>query len=1052
MASCSTLELPEEVELAMAQVPDEVDYNLHVKPILSDKCFACHGPDQKKQKADLRLDEAQFAYRKESEAGRRAISPGKASRSELVHRILTNDPELVMPSPESHLSLTPTEKATLIRWIEQGAEYKPHWAFVAPQEPKLPEVKNEEWPKNEIDYFVLGRLEKEGLAPSPEADRETLIRRVSFDLTGLPPTIKDIDAFVRDRSPNAYEHMVDRYLASPHYGERMAAYWLDVARFADSHGYLDDKHRDMSPWRDWVISAFNRNLSFEKFVTWQLAGDLLPNATQEQVLATGFNRNHKQNAEAGIIEEEYRVEYVTDRTNTLGKAFLGMTVECARCHDHKYDPISQKDYYSLFAFFNSTFESGSHNYGGPDIVPGPTLLLTRPENDRKIVQLKALIAKEEKGLPTTPNPVAGKAEVSLAQKLVAYLPFDQLVEKKITKDGKTKEVQQFTNVADPAIPAEASSTETGAGVVGKSLKLNAETRLNLPPYQVGYFERYEPFAVSFWVKVPQQYDKATLFYHCDTWRYGNQGYDMILKDNKLNFRLMHAFPHDAISVVSTTALQPGRWYHVAASYDGSSRAAGMRLYLNGQKVKTTTEYDHLVKNIRQTPHVQKSSRFNGLRMGYRELDRSLPGGELDEFMLFDGELTAQEVEYLFAKNKVKPLPPAQRKKLAVSRETPLLVLRKELATELDSIPEVMVMGDLPQPQSTHVLKRGVYDSYGEPVQPTTPAPLLPFPKELPQNRLGLAQWLFLPEHPLTARVAVNRFWEFYFGRGLVNTTDDFGNQGELPSHPELLDYLALRFQKGSGTASAWDIKALQKIILMSATYRQSSRITPEHLAKDPQNKWLSRASRFRMPAEMIRDQALAASGLLVSKIGGKSVYPYQPAGLWDELSDKAWRYQYLEAPGEGLYRRSIYTVWKRTSAPPSMLIFDAPDRNFCTVKRVRSSSPLQALVLLNDPQFVEAARFVALRMQQECSPALDERLRHGYRLLTGRVPNARELQVLNRMYQAEYKVLSKNPQKVRQELAVGYERVPDPYATTETVALARVAAAIMNTDEYMTRK
>jgi hypothetical protein len=1052
MAACSSLDLPAEVEQAMVEAPEEVDYNLHVKPILSDKCFACHGPDQKKQKGDLRLDAAHFAYEKRSESGRRAISPGKAAGSELVYRILSTDPELLMPSPESHLTLTPVEKATLIKWIEQGAEYKPHWAFVAPQKPEVPKVKNKEWAKNEIDYFVLNRLEKEGLQPSPEADRETLIRRVSFDLTGLPPTLKDIDAFVRDRSPKAYERMVDKYLASPHYGERMAAYWLDLARFADSHGYLDDKHRNMSPWRDWVISAFNRNLPFDKFVSWQLAGDLLPNATQEQVLATGFNRNQKQNTEAGIIEEEYRVEYVTDRTNTLGKAFLGMTVECARCHDHKYDPISQKDYYSLFAFFNSTFESGSSNYGGDDIVPGPTLLLTKPENDHRIAQLKALIAREEKVLSGTPKPETPRPEATLAQKLVAYLPFDQLVQKKVSKDGKTKEVQQFVNLADLATPAEASFMEAGEGVLGKSFKLNAETRLNLPPNKVGYFERYEPFAVSFWVKVPQRYDKATLFYHTDTWRYGNQGYDMILKDNKVNFRLMHAFPHDAISVISTTALQPDRWYHVAASYDGSSRAAGMSLYLNGKKAATTTEYDHLVKNIRQTAHVQKSSRFNGLRMGYRELNRSLPGGEVDEFMLFDGELSAQEVEYLFAKMEPKPLPPAQRKKYAEARETPLFTLRQQLATELDSIPEVMVMGDLPQPRPTHVLKRGVYDSYGERVNPATPATLLPFPKNLPQNRLGLAQWLFLPEHPLTARVAVNRFWEFYFGRGLVNTTDDFGNQGELPTHPELLDYLAVSFIQGSGTSPAWDMKALQKKILLSATYRQSSRITPEHLTKDPQNRWLARAARYRMPAEMIRDQALAASGLLVKKIGGKSTYPYQPAGLWDALSDKAWRYQYFEAPGEGLYRRSIYTVWKRTSPPPSMLIFDAPDRNFCTVKRVRSSSPLQALVLLNDPQFVEAARFVALRMQQECSPTLDERLRHGYRLLTGRVPNVRELQVLNRMYQAEYEVLNKNPQKVLQELAVGYERVPDPYATTETAALARVAAAIMNTDEYMTRK
>ncbi|GAB2767167.1 DUF1553 domain-containing protein [Rhabdobacter roseus] len=1046
-ASCSSVDLPEEVAAAMEEVPEAVDYNLHVKPILSDKCFACHGPDQAKQKADLRLDLADFAYHKQTESGRKAIEPGRPSRSELVYRILTTDPDAVMPTPESHLTLTPLEKATLVRWIDQGAEYKPHWAFVAPQEPKLPKVKQRDWPKNEIDYFVLNKLEKQGLAPSPEADRETLIRRVSFDLTGLPPTLADIDAFVQDTSPQAYEKMVDKYLRSVRYGERMAAYWLDVARFADSHGYLDDKHRDMSPWRDWVISAFNRNLSFDKFISWQLAGDLLPNATQEQILATGFNRNHKQNSEAGIIEEEYRVEYVTDRTNTLGKAFLGLTVECAKCHDHKYDPISQKDYYSLYAFFNSTFEKGSPNYGGEDVVPGPTLLLTQPEHDRKIAELKKHIAQQEKKVPQVPSTSAAPG-TSLGQKLVAHLAFEKLIKKQVPQPkGAPRAVEQFVNLADPSTPAEVLFAEAGEGVLGQSLKINADTRLNLPPYKVGYFERHEPFAISLWVKVPEVYDKATLVYHTDTWRYGNQGYDLILLDNKVNFRLMHAFPHDALSVLSTSALQPNRWYHLAASYDGSSRAAGMSLYLDGQKVPTTTEYDHLVKNIRSRPNIHKSSRFNGVRIGMRDLDRSLPGGELDEFMLFDNELSASEVKYLLAKNKVAAAPPSQRQKYLSARETPLLKLRHQLTTELDSLPEVMVMGELPQPRPTHVLERGVYDSYGERVYPSTPGSLLAFPENLPKNRLGLAQWLLLPENPLTARVAVNRFWEFYFGRGLVKTTDDFGNQGELPSHPELLDYLAVQFR-----ASGWNLKALQKRMLLSATYRQSSRITPEHRTKDPQNVWLARASRYRMPAEMIRDNALASGGLLAGKIGGKSVYPYQPAGLWDELSDKSWRYKYLEEPGEGLYRRSIYTVWKRTSPPPSMLIFDAPDRNFCAVKRVQSSSPLQALVLLNDPQFVEAARFVALRMQRESTSQLHDQLRHGYRLLTGRAPNAQELKVLERMYQTEYQTLRQAPQKVQEYLAVGYSPLPTGYATPETAALARVAAAVMNTDEYMTRK
>ncbi|MFT3825292.1 MAG: DUF1549 domain-containing protein [Chitinophagaceae bacterium] len=1043
IATSNSLLIPDDVKAAMSDLPDKLDYNIHVKKILSDKCFSCHGPDAKKQKGDLRLDVAEAAYSKEAESGLKAIKPGSISKSEIAHRILSTDKDYCMPTPASHLSLSVEEKAILLKWVDEGAKYKPHWAFVAPVKPELPDVKNESWVKNDIDRFVLSRLEKEGLTPSPEADKETLIRRVSFDVTGLPPTIAEIDAFVKDNSPQAYEKMVDRYLQSPRYGERMAAYWLDVARFADSHGYLDDKHRDASPWRDWVISAYNRNLPFDKFITWQLAGDLLPNATQEQILATGFNRNQKQNSEAGIIPEEFRVEYNIDRTNTLGSAVLGLTVGCAKCHDHKYDPISQKDYFSMYAFFNSTFELGSSNYGADNnIVPGPTLLLTTKEEEKKIADLRSYIKTLENGNKAT---AAATPEQSLQQKVIAALSFDK-EEKISTYTSKAIEtVPAIRNAVQPLLSARASAEKFATGVAGNSLVLEEETAVCLPPYKIGHFERYEPFAFSIWVKVPKKYDEVAILHQSDPRRYGFQGYDLVLKDNKLNFRLMHAFPHDAISVMTSATLDSNKWYHIAVSYDGSSSAGGVTMYVDGKQANTVTEYDNLKKNIAPFPNVHKVVAFRGVCFGARELERTMKGGQLDEFYLFNNTLTAAEAAYLHQQPAVhfavKKMPAS-----SLSGDS-LLLARKQLADLYDSTKEVMVMGDLKTPRTTHVLLRGVYDNYGDVVQPSTPKAILSYPKDLPQNRLGLAEWLFLPEHPLTARIGVNRIWEMYFGRGLVKTSDDFGNQGEMPSHPELLDYLAIRYRE-----NGWNTKDMQKFILMSATYRQQSVISPELEQKDPANILLARSSRYKMPAEMIRDNALAISGLLSAKIGGPSVYPYQPAGLWEALSDKSWRYVYKQSTGEDLFRRSIYTIVKRSSPPPYMLIFDAPDRNFCTVKRAVSSSPLQALALMNDPTFIEASKFVAGRMMQEGGTTVNDQLIYGFRLVTGRTPDKNEAALLNRMYQEEYNLYKQHPDKARKILAVGAAAATLKGGMTESAAYVDVVMALLNTDEFITRK
>ncbi|MEO5683233.1 MAG: DUF1553 domain-containing protein [Chitinophagaceae bacterium] len=1044
-AITDSLVIPPDVKLAMAGLPDKLDYNIHVKKILSDKCFSCHGPDAKKQKGELRLDIAEAAYSKKAESGLKAISAGSMASSEVAHRILSSDKEYYMPTPASHLSLSAEEKAILLKWIDQGATYKPHWAFVVPEKEDPPTVKQENWVKNDIDRFVLNRLEKEGVRPSAEADKETLIRRVSFDLTGLPPGIAEIDAFIKNDNPAAYGQMVDHFLQSPRYGERMAAYWLDVARFADSHGYLDDKHRDASPWRDWVVNAYNKNLSYDKFITWQLAGDLLPNPTQEQILATGFNRNQKQNSEAGIIPEEFRVEYNIDRTNTLGAGIMGLTVGCAKCHDHKYDPISQKDYYSLFAFFNSTFELGSSNYGDNNLVPGPTLLLTNKGDEQQIAALSKLITYLQQEKTTT---VHMQPEKSLAEKIIANLSFDK-VERIKTNTGKAIEiVPAIRNHIDPSFSAKTSYEKFGKGIAGNALQLEEETLVNFPPFKIGFFERYEPFSFSLWLKAPRNYEESAILHQSDPRRYGFQGYDLLLKNNQVNFRLMHAFPHDAISVVANEKLDSNKWYHIAVSYDGSSQASGVQIFIDGKPAQTVTEYNNLKKNIQPHPNIHKVAGFSGLSFGARVLERTMKGGQIDEFCLFNNVLNAGEAAYLYNKVAVH-FPPKQvatQKKITDS----LMAARMQLDNLYDSTKEVMVMADLPKPRTTHVLLRGVYDSYGDVVNPSTPKSILPFPKDLPQNRLGLAEWLFMPNQPLTARIAVNRVWEMYFGRGLVKTSDDFGNQGEMPSHPALLDYLAVMYRQ-----NGWNTKQLQKFILMSATYRQESVVTPELLEKDPANILLARSSRYKMPAEMIRDQALAISGLLSARIGGPSVYPYQPAGLWEALSDKSWRYIYNQSHGEDLFRRSIYTIVKRSSPPPFMLIFDAPDRNFCTVKRSVSSSPLQALALMNDPTFIEASKFIAGRMMQEGGATTADQLEYGFRLVTGRRPGSKENELLNRMYATEQALYKKNPGKARKILAVGEATMKSTLTEAGmpvAAAYVDVVMALLNTDEFVTRK
>jgi hypothetical protein len=1075
---------------APAGVPDRVDFNFHVRPILSDRCFACHGPDDRARKAGLRLDIREHALG-ELESGRRAIVPGKPGRSELVSRIYSTDPKLLMPEPSSHLTLTDVERGILARWIEQGAEWQPHWAFIPPETPQVPKPSRADWAHNEIDRFVLATLERRGMTPSPEADRETLLRRVSFDLTGLPPTMAELDAFVADPSAGAYERAVDRLLASTAYGERMAVDWLDLARYADSHGYQDDGMRDMWPWRDWVISAFNRNLPFDQFVTWQLAGDLLPEATDEQRLATGFNRHHMQSQEGGVVPEEYRTEYVADRVNTFGRAFLGISVECARCHDHKYDPITQKEFFELFAFFNSVNESGQIPYSG---IPSPSVMVMDAATRAAVDAMRKEIAELEAGVQPGGDEFerrfsswlerldekgrrSGASASSPDDGLIGHLPLDADVRKlerpkpdpSSSQRPEPREVVSYENRVNPKQRATAGGDKDKrpqqvAGKFGGAFRLPGDSYINIGQ-QFAYFERNEPFSLSVWVRLDKAGVHGPLVTRSGGVMNGNRGYEIILHpDGHLTAGLHHVFPDNSIEIATRAPLAAGEWHQIGLTYDGSSRASGLRLFLNGTPAGTVVNVDNLHRSIIYAKKKGTWGDVPPLRFGKRQ-DETTEGVAFDEFRVYDRQLTSLEMaalggapiafDGLLARRK--QLSDAERGLLREhfhlrvdpirARTLPTLTrLRGALNARLTELDEVMTMRDLPSPRPTFILARGAYDAPTEKVGTGTPRAIGAYPADLPQNRLGLARWLLSPSHPLTARVAVNRAWAMFFGRGIVPSLADFGSQGQLPSHPELLDWLATTFVQ-----SGWDLKALHKRIVMSATYRQSSVADPRLREVDPANQWLARGPSHRLAAEQIRDAALAASGLLVPKVGGPSVYPYQPAGLWEALATRNAT-TYTEGKGDDLYRRSLYTVWKRSSPPPSATSFDAAERLVCTVSRQRTSTPLQALVLMNDPQYVEAARKVAERMVAEGGATARERVHYAYRLITSRTPAEPELALLEQLYADERVRFAKQPSAARGLLATGKSPRAAGLPAADVAAGAVVASTLLNTDAAVVKR
>ncbi len=1033
------------------------DFGRDILPILSDKCFHCHGPDASARKANLRLDTREGAFRVHK--GKAAIVPGKSDASELIQRIISSDTSEVMPPPDSNRSLTEKQKDLLKRWVESGAKWDQHWAFVAPTRTAVPTVKQKEWPRQTLDQFILAKVEAQGLKPAPQATKEAWLRRVTLDLTGLPPSLTELDAFLADTSPNAYAKQVDRLLASPRYGERMATDWLDLARYADTHGYQMDRYRPMWPYRDWVVKAFNQNLPFDQFATWQLAGDLLPSATKDQRLATAFNRLHMQNEEGGIIEEEYRVSYVVDRVNTFGTAFLGMTMDCTRCHDHKYDPLTMKDYYSLFSMFQNIDESGQTSYFTSS-MPVPTLLLSDEKTDQKLDTLQQAIIQQEKLLC--------KAEAKVSQDQ-AFLEWLSKRSERWSRTG-LQASYSFDELAGNKTPNQLDKTKPGqghdnpklvAGKDGRAILLDGENGFTFPG--VGHFSRVDSFSISLWIKPPAPTVRAVVLHHSKApIDAGSRGYELLLEQNRVAFGLHHMWPGNAAKVVSKIALPVGEWSHVAITYDGSSKAAGMKCYVNGVSVPVEVVRDNLYKDI--TYGGDEPS----LALGYRFRDNGFKGGFVDELKVYRRELSPIDVLADFEPEQLSTLWKKPIDQLTVAEKQSLLQhflltanttlrttraelhkLRAEHNKLINPISEAMVMQELAKPKPAYILKRGAYDSLGDPVTGNTPAVLPAMKAEFPRNRLGLARWLFEENHPLTSRVAVNRLWQQMFGIGLLDTSDNFGTQGGRPTHPELLDWLALEFaQPTEPGAKPWDVKRMLKMFALSATYLQESKATSEQLAKDGDNKWLARYPVRRLSAEMLRDQALSFSALLVEKQGGPAVKPYQPDGLWEVAMGNP---RYDRSKGPDLYRRSVYSFWKRTVPPPAMVTFDATERNVCIVKRQATSTPLQALALLNDVQMVECAKLLAQRMQQQPG-STKERIAWAFRLATGRVATEKEVQVLLAIWNEQRELFKKDVSAATKLLATGDTPVDKSLPTDELAANTIVALAILNHDGVVQRR
>jgi Protein of unknown function (DUF1553)/Protein of unknown function (DUF1549)/Planctomycete cytochrome C len=1009
---------------------DEVDYNRDVRPILAGHCFTCHGLDESSRKAGLRLDLKAEAL-KPLKSGVTAIVPGSLDDSELIERIFADEPDRVMPPTKHGKPLSTSQKETLRRWVSQGAPYRGHWAFEPPVRPQIPSVKNAKWPRNPIDAFVLARLEAEGLHPSPEASKNTLIRRVSLDLTGLPPTPREVDAFVSDPSPNAYEKVVDRLLASERYGERMAMPWLDFARYADSNGYQSDSSRDMSPWRDWVIRAFNRNLPFDQFTVEQLAGDLLPEATRDQLVATGFNRNHRLTSEGGSIQEEWRVETVIDRVETTSLTWLGLTLGCARCHDHKYDPVSQKEFYQFFAFFNNVPESGM--VGNETKNTDPTIPVPTTAQEIELARLEGVVAEAARKVTDREKDLARLIEAWEPEfrkqsqgKTAAWMLLEPSAV--VSSGGATfKRLDDASWLAGGTNPSNDVYTITSAIKPGAFSGLLLETfpDPSLPNESLGRYPNgnYVLTGVEAEISAPGLEAPLKARFNSAEADYSQRNYEakLLVDDNPSNGWAIDGndpakrLPRKLVLAAESPLTVPeGATITVRLKHEAIDRHNIGRF-----RVSTTSRPREMVK--------LDASKDSPSVLAILEVDRDKRSPK-----------QVAELSNYFRKEVDSPIRQADQA---------LASAKKAVQSYRDSFSNSMVMRELPSPREAFLLIRGQYDRRGEPVKAGLPAALPPLPLGQPMNRLGLARWIVDPSNPLTSRVWVNRTWEKFFGTGLAKTTENLGTQAEFPSHPELLDWLATEFVR-----LGWDMKAMQKQVVMSATYRQSSKVTPSLVERDPENRLMARGPRFRLSGEVVRDQALAVSGLLVEKVGGPSVRPYMPEGVWNETTKYGNLQNYQADKGEGLYRRTMYTIWKRTAAPPTLLLFDAPNRETCTIKRSRTNTPLQALALLNEVTYVEAARKLAERMMLEGGSSVEERINYGFRLATARAITPGERKVLMEGLTADLERYRREPDSAKKLIASGQTKANPGIPAEELAAYTLTANVLLNLDEVVTRE
>ena len=1040
----------------------EVSFNNDIRPIISDKCFHCHGPDAENQESDFRLDTEEHALE--------GIVRGDANASSIIERI--HDADDPMPPSDAARQLTDEDKKLLRQWIDQGAKFEAHWAFESvPKEISVPES-GSPWIANAIDEFIFATAKNGGASdifPNAPVEPEKWLRRITFDLTGLPPTLEQIDAFLNDPSPEGRMRVVDRLLSTDACAERFTSEWLDVARYADSYGYQRDDPRDVWPYRDWVIRAFKENKPYDEFVIEQLAGDLLENPTRQQILATAFNRLHSHKKEGGVAIEEFRVENVADRVHTFSAAFMGLTMECARCHDHKYDPIKTKEYYQLTSFFGNIDENGLISYF-TDATPTPAMPLPSAEQEQALEDARAKIEEASKKLNETIADREANFKSWLDQRqpveqiagLVAKLSFEEInelgegdpkLDERLDEKGKklppeqAKKVRHMVNsVPESEKVITSSANKLVKGYQGHGIKLSGDDGVVIPG--VAHYTRGDPFTFSLWIN-PIETDKRGIIYRRSRgWDdAGSIGYELTKLDGRLSAKLVHFWPGNAICVETDEILKAGTWHHVAVTYDGSSKAAGLKIYVDGKSVGKQIVHDSLTREIDTW-----RGGHDHLAIGSRFRDRGFKDGIVDEFMAFDRQISELEIAQLrdgsqldtLLKKETADLNESERSLLeeyfflAVDNE--VQAKRNELRSArviwndlMDKVPSITIMRELDKPRDTFLLTRGGYEDHGEQVFPETPAFLPPYLEDQPRNRLGLARWLLADEHPLTSRVVVNRYWQLLFGYGLVRTPEDFGLQGQTPTHPELLDWLARDLMNNN-----WDIRRLVKQIALSSTYLQNSIVDLETRKRDPENRLYTRGPSQRLSAEMVRDNVLAVSQLLVNKVGGAPVKPYDIALAYTPLDpDK----------GEGLYRRSLYTFWKRTSPAPVMITMNANKREVCRLRREITPSPLQALVLLNGPQFVEAAKILAGKLLKKHGESLDALSTESFRLLTSRQPEAEELEILNELYQQQLEHYQDNEDQAKDFLSTGDAPADDSLPPSRLAAATVLINAIMNLDE-----